>query len=116
KWSDILMKQMTVVGSGVMGKGIAYAFATKGFKVYLNDLNDDILSEAKKNIDDLLKNSFEKGFLKEEAYQAAKENLIYEASLEAAAKESDLVIEAVLEKIELKIDIFKKLDTICKAD
>lgn len=110
------MKQVTVVGSGVMGKGIAYACAISGFKVYLNDLNDEILGKAKTAIDHLLDGSFEKGFLKEEAYINAKENLHYEANLEEAAKDSDLVIEAVLEKIDLKIAIFKKLDEICPED
>lgn len=110
------MKQVTVVGSGVMGKGIAYACAISGFKVNLNDLTDEILGEAKTAIDQLLDGSFEKGFLKEEAYMGAKENLHYEANLEKAAKDANLVIEAVLEKIDLKIDIFKKLDEICPED
>lgn len=107
---------VTVVGSGVMGKGIAYAFAIGGFKVYLNDLNDDILSKAKTDIENLLKGSFEKGFLNEDVYLAAKKNLKYEANLSMAAKDADLVIEAVLEKIELKIAIFRQLDQICGPD
>lgn len=110
------MKQITVVGSGVMGKGIAYTSAISGFKVYLNDLNDEILSKSKKDIDELLDSSFQRGFLKEEKYEQAKENLIYEPNIEIAAKDADLVIEAVLEKIDLKIEVFKKLDRICKPE
>ncbi|PAV31058.1 3-hydroxybutyryl-CoA dehydrogenase [Virgibacillus profundi] len=110
------MKQVTVVGSGVMGKGIAYSFAIAGFKVYLNDLNEEILGKAKKSIDQLLEGSFEKGFLKEEAYSNAKENLHYEVDLHTAAKDSALVIEAVLEKMDLKIEIFKRLDKICAPE
>ncbi|MFJ7973599.1 3-hydroxyacyl-CoA dehydrogenase [Psychrobacillus sp. NPDC096389] len=110
------MKQITVVGSGVMGKGIAYTSAISGFKVYLNDLNDEILSKSKKDIDELLDSSFQRGFLKEEKYEQAKENLIYESNLEIAAKHADLVIEAVLEKIDLKIEVFQKLDRICKPE
>lgn len=111
-----MLKQITVVGSGVMGKGIAYSCAVSGFKVVLNDLNDDILAKAKKEIDELLDSSFRGGFLKEENYENAKMNLLVDSNLEVAAKEADLVIEAVLEKIELKIDVFQKLDRMCKPE
>ncbi|MGG0644573.1 3-hydroxyacyl-CoA dehydrogenase [Sporosarcina gallistercoris] len=110
------MKQITVVGSGVMGKGIAYSCAVSGFKVVLNDLNDEILARAKKEIDELLDASFRGGFLKEENYENARRNLLVDSNLEVAAKEADLVIEAVLEKIELKIDVFQKLDRMCKPE
>lgn len=110
------MKQITIVGSGVMGKGIAYAGAVSGFKVVLNDLTDEILARAKKDIEELLDSSFLGGFLKEENYKSAKMNLVYESNLEVAAKEADLAIEAVLEKIELKIEVFQKLDHICKPE
>ncbi|MEC5423260.1 3-hydroxyacyl-CoA dehydrogenase [Virgibacillus sp. C22-A2] len=110
------MNQVTIIGSGVMGKGIAYSCAISGYKVYLNDLNEEILQHAKTAIDRLLDGSFEKGFLKEANYISAKENLHYEVDLETAAKDSQLVIEAVLEKMDLKIDIFKKLDKICGAE
>jgi 3-hydroxybutyryl-CoA dehydrogenase len=110
------MKQITVVGSGVMGKGIAYTSVVAGFKVYLNDLTEEILSKAKKEIDALLDSSFEKGYLQQEQYDHAKENLFYETDLERAAKDADLVIEAVLEKMDVKISVFKKLDSICKPE
>lgn len=110
------MKQITVIGSGVMGKGIAYTSAISGYKVYLNDLNAAILAKAKQEIDDLLDTSFRGGFLKEEHYEAAKRNLLYEANLETAVRDADLVIEAVLEKMDLKIEVFQKLDHICKRE
>lgn len=111
-----MLKQITVVGSGVMGKGIAYSCAVSGFKVVLNDLNDEILARAKNEIDELLDSSFQGGFLKEENYENAKMNLMVDSNLEVATKEADLVIEAVLEKIELKIDVFQKLDRMCKPE
>ncbi|MFD1414957.1 3-hydroxyacyl-CoA dehydrogenase NAD-binding domain-containing protein [Oceanobacillus jeddahense] len=110
------MNRVTIVGSGVMGKGIAYAFAISGYEVYVNDLNDDILTKAKDDINTLLDGSFEKGFLKREVYQSAKNNLVYEAELKKAVEGSGLVIEAVLEKMDLKIDIFKQLDEICPPE
>ncbi|AXH99541.1 3-hydroxyacyl-CoA dehydrogenase [Sporosarcina sp. PTS2304] len=110
------MKQVTVVGAGVMGKGIAYAFATAGYRVYLNDLNEEVLGKAKKEIHALLNNSVKRGFLEEQQCKAAERNLYFESDLSTAAKESDLVIEAVLERMDLKIKIFKQLDEICKPE
>jgi len=99
-----------------MGKGIAYTSAVSGFKVYLNDLNEEILAKAKRDIDELLDSSFRGGYLKEEQYENAKKNLMYESNLEVPAKNTDLVIEAVLEKRELKIEVFQRLDGIYKME
>jgi 3-hydroxybutyryl-CoA dehydrogenase len=110
------MSQVTVVGSGVMGKGIAYSFALAGYTVFLNDISEKVLHRAEKDITHLLETSLEKGYLHEEVYQQALGKLHYEVDLETAAKDSSLVIEAVLEKIDLKIDVFKKLDQICNPD
>jgi 3-hydroxybutyryl-CoA dehydrogenase len=110
------MSKVAVVGSGVMGRGIAYAFAIGGFEVYVNDLKDGILANAKSEIDSLLDGSFEKGFLKEDVYQAAKENLVYEKDLNKAAEGAELVVEAVLERMDIKIDVFKQLDEICSPE
>lgn len=110
------MNTITVVGSGVMGKGIAYTCAVSGFEVYLNDINQEIVDKAKNDIYSLLEGSLQKGFISEEQYEKAKDRLHFETDLEAAAENADLVIEAVLEKIELKIDIFKKLDRICSPE
>ncbi|WP_077211066.1 3-hydroxyacyl-CoA dehydrogenase [Bacillus dakarensis] len=110
------MQTITVVGSGVMGKGIAYTSAISGFKVFLNDISEEVLGRAKEEIFGLLEGSRQKGFITEEQYASATENLTFETDLEQAAKDADLVIEAVLEKIELKIDIFKRLDKICRPE
>ncbi|WP_017756343.1 3-hydroxyacyl-CoA dehydrogenase [Calidifontibacillus oryziterrae] len=110
------MDIITVVGSGVMGKGIAYTSAISGFKVFLNDINETVLEKAKQDIYGLLEGSCQKGFISAEQLATAKENLVFETNLESAAKDADLVIEAVLEKIDLKIEIFKKLDAICRPD
>lgn len=110
------MSKITVVGAGVMGKGIAYSFAIKGFQVIVNDINDSVLNNAKTDINKLLDKSHNKGFLNQSEYNQAKSNLIYEKSINIASKNSDIVIEAVLENVDLKIDIFKKLDQICSSE
>jgi 3-hydroxybutyryl-CoA dehydrogenase len=107
------METITVIGAGTMGKGIAYAAAISGYKVFVNDISIEALNQAKEYIIELLNNSLEKGFINEEQAETAKENLCFEQDIKIAAKEADLVIEAVLEKMDLKIEIFQKLDQIC---
>jgi len=107
------MKTITVIGSGVMGKGIAYTCAISGFRVFVNDISEEALKKAQEEIYGLLDNSLQRGFLTEEVCIDAKKNLIFESEIEIAAKEAHLVIEAVLEKMDLKIEIFKTLDLIC---
>ncbi|MFC3041837.1 3-hydroxyacyl-CoA dehydrogenase [Virgibacillus xinjiangensis] len=110
------MAQVTVVGSGVMGKGIAYAFATSGSKVVLNDLNEEILEKAADDITGLMEKSHQKGFLSKDELEIAQSNLQLEPEISKAARNADLVVEAVLEKIDLKISIFQQLDEICGPD
>ncbi len=92
------MEKIMVVGAGVMGKGIAYACAISGYQVYLNDINQEVLEKAKKEIYILMERSFLKGFLTKEQLEQSKENLSIEKDLEKAGREVDLVIEAVLRK------------------
>ncbi|MCM3740936.1 3-hydroxyacyl-CoA dehydrogenase [Oceanobacillus luteolus] len=110
------MSKVTVVGSGVMGKGIAYAFAISGYSVYVNDISDEILERAKNDIYNLLDGSLQRGYLTEEVYQSAKDNLVFDSNLNTAAENAELVVEAVLEKMDIKIDVFKKLDEICPPE
>lgn len=110
------MEQITVVGAGVMGKGIAYACAISGYKVFVNDINDEILAKAKQDINQLLDESLAKGFINQEVYEQSHAQLNYDVNLEQAAKDADLVIEAVLEKMDLKVEVFKQLDQICRPD
>lgn len=109
-------RQVVVIGSGVMGRGIAYTFAISGFYVVVNDLNSDVLEAARQNIDGLLSSSLKKGFINQEKHNTARANIRYEVDLETAAKDGMLVIEAVLEDIALKVDIFKRLDSICARE
>ncbi|GAA0485503.1 3-hydroxybutyryl-CoA dehydrogenase [Salinibacillus aidingensis] len=110
------MNQSAVVGAGVMGKGIAYAFAISGYEVFVNDVKEEALEKAERDIESLLEKSCDKGFLTKEVYHTALENLHFETDLTKAAKNADVVVEAVLEKIDLKISIFQQLDEICKPE
>lgn len=110
------MERVTVVGAGVMGKGIAYAFAISNFQVILNDIRLEALQKAEADINQLLNDSFQKGFLSEVQYARAKENLQYHMELASAVKDADLVVEAVIERMDIKADVFQKLDKLCKSD
>lgn len=107
------MEKLTVVGSGVMGRGITYVAALGGFRVFLHDVNNENLDKAKLYLEKEMIKSAEKGFLKREDVTAALENIVYTTDLKVAAEDADVVIEAVFELMELKVEIFKQLDKIC---
>lgn len=109
------MKNISVIGAGIMGRGIAYVSALGGFHVVLNDVSEENLITSQQYIEKTMRNSAEKGFLRMEEAERALANISYSADLEEAVKEADLVIEAVFELMSLKIDIFKKLDKACPA-
>jgi len=104
------MKKVSVIGSGTMGRGIAYACATSGFITVVQDISESSLETCQIYIDKQLNRSVEKGLLSKEDADTARERIQYTTSIEEAARETDLVVEAVLELMELKIEIFKQLD------
>ncbi|MCC3646562.1 3-hydroxyacyl-CoA dehydrogenase [Cytobacillus oceanisediminis] len=107
------METLTVVGSGVMGRGIAYAAALGAFHVFLHDVNEENLDKAKNYIETEMRKSAEKGYLNHDQVTAALSSLEFTTDLKTAAENADVVIEAVFEMMELKIAIFKQLDQYC---
>lgn len=107
------MNKLCVVGAGTMGRGIAYTAAINDFKVRLNDISDESLAKAKDYIEGTLKKSAEKGFIDASKLDQYIGNVEYTSVMEDAVKDVDIVIEAVFEKMDLKIDIFQKLDKVC---
>jgi 3-hydroxybutyryl-CoA dehydrogenase len=105
-----LITNVAVIGSGVMGRGIAYTAALSGYKVTLQDISAESIASAKSYISTEVDKSVSKGYITKEAGDQVFKNLTYVTSLEAAVKQADLVIEAVLELMTLKIEIFKQLD------
>lgn len=103
-------KKIAVIGAGHMGHGIAEVALLSGYSVYLCDLNDEILEEAKSLINWSLNKFVEKSSISKNEYMMCMKNLTLTVDLEAAAKATDLCIEAVPEKLNLKKEIFKKLD------
>ena len=107
------VKRVLVVGSGLMGSGIAQVCAQAGMDVILNDVSQEALDKAIKNIEWSVDKFIEKGKLAEK-----KETIIDRISLITdldSAKDVDLAIEAVFEQLELKQQIFEKLDKLCAS-
>jgi 3-hydroxybutyryl-CoA dehydrogenase len=107
------IKKVIVVGSGLMGSGIAQVCAQAGIKVILNDVSREALDKAIKSIEWSVGKFIEKGKLAEK-----KETIIDRISPITdldSAKDIDLVIEAVFEQLELKQQIFEKLDKLCAS-
>ena len=108
------VKTIAVIGAGIMGRGIAHAAAIGGFRTILEDLLPAALRKAESEIRTNLDKAVELGKVTAPDANAAFQRLEYAGSVEEAAREADLVIEAVPEEMESKIEIFTLLDKICR--
>lgn len=108
-----MLKQIGVVGAGMMGAEIALSFALRGIKVLLKDVNLNLALEGKKRAEEILKKWKEKGRIEEEATEEAISHIHVQGNYQGF-QEVDLVIEAVIEKFEIKEQVFKELDPVCK--
>jgi 3-hydroxybutyryl-CoA dehydrogenase len=110
------MKNVTVIGSGTMGNGIAHVFAQFGNKVNLVDISQPALDKALATIAKNLDRQVAKGTLTEQEKAATLSNITTHTKLEDAVASADLVVEAATENVDLKLKIFKQLDEICPAN
>lgn len=104
------MKNISVIGSGTMGNGIAHVFALAGFKVSLVDIVEENLKKAIATIDKNLARQVEKGTIKDEDKTKALGNITTFNQLKEGVDRADLVVEAATENVDLKLKIFKDLD------
>lgn len=104
------MENIIVIGSGVMGRGIAYSSALGGFSTTLVDVKEEQLMGAKKEIQQIIDKGVERGKLSETDADAINERLSYSVHLEDVLKEADLIIEAVPENIDIKKSVFERMD------
>ncbi|WP_310193032.1 3-hydroxyacyl-CoA dehydrogenase [Neobacillus niacini] len=109
------MNQIAVIGGGTMGRGIAYTAALSGFEVILQDISEEAIGNAREYIENLLNKNVTKGYIESLQAEEAKKNLSYATNLQEAVRKTDLVIEAALETMEIKINIFKQLDEFAPA-
>jgi len=107
------MKNISVIGAGTMGNGIAQTFAQGRFEVHLIDLNKSILEKAKKEIEKNLDRMVKKNLITLEEKDQSINRIHFIPEIDQEIRESDLVVEAATEKLEIKMALFKKLDELC---
>jgi len=108
------VRTIAVIGAGIMGGGIAHAAALGGYRTILEDILPTALRKAEIEIRAHLDEAVELGKVSQDAADDAFGRLEYASSVERAARDADLVIEAVPEEMESKIEIFTLLDKVCR--
>ncbi|REG94230.1 3-hydroxyacyl-CoA dehydrogenase family protein [Algoriphagus antarcticus] len=104
------MKNISVIGSGTMGNGIAHVFAQHGYNVRLIDIKQEYLTKALATITKNLDRQVGKGLISEDEKNAALSRIKTFTALEAGVKSADLVVEAATENMEIKLDLFRQID------
>ena len=108
-----MIRQITILGTGTMGRGIAYLAAVAGYDTVLFDADPQALDGARASIDSILRKGVEKGKLAASAAGDAIGRLQLVPELEPAVSGADLIIEAVPENFDLKKDLFAQADLFC---
>ena len=110
------MKNITVVGAGTMGNGIAHVFAQKNYKVNLVDISQDSLDKAIKVIEKNLTRMVEKEKISLDDKEDTLANIKISTNLKKSVESADLIVEAATENKDLKLKIFSDLSELCKKD
>jgi 3-hydroxybutyryl-CoA dehydrogenase len=109
------MKQIAVIGSGTMGNGIAHVFAQTGYSVNLIDIQQTALDKAMATIAKNMDRQISKGLLSEEDKAAALGRIACHTDLKSAVSAADLVVEAATENTNIKLQIFRDIDSAAPA-
>ena len=109
------MKNISVIGCGTMGNGIAHVFALAGFNVQLIDINEAALQKALQKIASNLDRQVSKQLITEEQKNQAIANITSSTELSKGVSNADLVIEAATENVGIKLQIFKDIDAAAPA-
>jgi len=106
------MKNITVIGAGTMGNGIAHVFAQNNYKVNLVDISSNVLDKALLTIEANLDRLLAKEKISEETKRTSLANITTYTSMEKGISNADLVVEAATENIDLKLKIFRDIDSL----
>ena len=107
------MQNIFIIGAGTMGLDIAQVFAAAGKAVTVRDVSDDVLSRASARLAKGLAKRVEKGKMTEEAKATLLDNIAFMTDF-APARDADLVMEAIVENLAVKKEVFGQLDSLCK--
>jgi 3-hydroxybutyryl-CoA dehydrogenase len=109
------MEQISVIGGGTMGNGIAHVFAQNGFKVNLIDIKQEVLDKALATISKNLDRMVAKEKITADQKDQTLANIQTHTSLVSGVSNADLVVEAATENVEIKLDLFRQLDKLTPA-
>lgn len=109
-------EKIAIIGSGLMGHGIGQIFAVHGHDVLLYDLREELLGKALDNIRANLNLMVKHGIYKEDVVEPALSRVRTTTSLEEAAKDADFILEAVVENMEIKQNLFRQLDELSRPE
>jgi 3-hydroxybutyryl-CoA dehydrogenase len=110
------IKKICVLGAGIMGAGIAQVSAQAGFEVFIRDMEDRFVENGLATIKSNLNRAVSKGKLNKDDADIVFKRITGTTDLAEAASEADLVIEAIIEVMDVKKQVFQDLDNICKKD
>ena len=110
------MKNISVIGAGTMGNGIAHTFAQKGFNVNLVDISANALEKAISTIGKNLDRMVQKEKITEQEKIQTLSNISTFTDIQEGVKNAELVVEAATENVDLKLKIFGQLDTVCNKN
>lgn len=110
------IKTIGVIGAGTMGRGIAYAAAIGGYRTVLEDVSPEMLEQGTEYIRRALDEGVSRGKVTEQQQKAAVAGLSTARSVDAVCREADLLIEAVPEEMEIKLELFTMFDKFAKPN
>jgi 3-hydroxybutyryl-CoA dehydrogenase len=110
-----MIKKVSVIGAGTMGNGIAHVFAQNNFEVNLIDVNAAQLEKALLTISKNFDRQIAKGSISEEVKKQSLANISTFTNIKEGVQDADIVVEAATENIELKLKIFKEIDSAAPA-
>ncbi|MEL4454641.1 3-hydroxybutyryl-CoA dehydrogenase [Lutimonas vermicola] len=110
------MKNITVIGAGTMGNGIAHVFAQNGFRVSLVDISENALQKALSSIERNLERLLAKEKIRPETMKSTLQNISTFTEIAKGVAEADLVVEAASENLDLKKKIFSQIDELAPAN
>jgi 3-hydroxybutyryl-CoA dehydrogenase len=111
-----MIEQIAVIGAGVMGHGIAQAYAQAGISVFLYDINKSYLEKAKQDIQANLTLQIQRGLITEKESEKALSLITFTTDLKEAVQNADFITEAIPEVIEWKWELYEKLERMAKPN
>ncbi|MGC4036357.1 MAG: 3-hydroxyacyl-CoA dehydrogenase NAD-binding domain-containing protein [Chitinophagaceae bacterium] len=105
-----MIQQVSVIGAGTMGNGIAHVFAQNGFSVTLIDVSEEQLNKAIATIRKNLDRQVAKGTITDDVKEKTINNIITKSSISEGIKNAQLVVEAATENVDIKLNIFRQID------